>query len=381
MKFGVFLPNGSNGYIISKAIPPYLPTWELNKAVTIEAERQGLDFVLSMMKFRGFGGETGYWDACLESFSLMSALATVTNRIGLIPTVTILALHPAYVARMMSTLDDISDGRAALNIVSGWNKPEYAQMGLWRGDEYYTQRYEYALDYVQILRALWKDGHVTHLSRFFELEDCSCLPTPAHEIPIVSAGQSSAGRKFVAQIGGYSFAMVPAERVHGMAADLRQQAVSHGTQVGTYALFHLVAEETDELAWQRAREIVAAGDIEAIQNVVRSANLDSVKDGTTGQLRESATDDAGLLAGDIETSNLAFMGCPVIVGSYETVARKIDAIAADSNIEGLLFSWPEWVSGIRAFGERIIPLLACRRGWDTETMGGLRGSGRPAPKV
>jgi len=48
MKFGVFLPNGSNGYIISKAIPPYLPTWELNQAVTIEAERQGLDFVLSM---------------------------------------------------------------------------------------------------------------------------------------------------------------------------------------------------------------------------------------------------------------------------------------------------------------------------------------------
>ena len=375
MKFGVFLPNGSNGYIIRKAIPPYLPTWELNKAVTIEAERQGLDFVLSMMKFRGFGGETGYWDACLESFSLMSALATGPNRICLITTVTILALHPAYVARMMATLDDISGGRAALNIVSGWNKPEYAQMGLWRGDEYYTQRYEYALDYVQILRALWKEGRVTHRSRFFELDDCSCLPTPAHDIPLVSAGQSSAGRQFVAQIGGYSFAMVAAERLHGLAADLRQQAIGQGTRVGTYALFHLVAEETDELAWRRARTIAAAGDIEAIQNVVRSANLDSVKDGTTGQLRESATTDTGLLAGDIETSNLAFMGCPALVGSYETVARKIDAIAEDPNIEGLLFSWPEWVSGIRNFGERIIPLLACRRGWDTVTMGGLRGSG------
>jgi pyrimidine oxygenase len=252
-------------------------------------------------------------------------------------------------------------------------------MGLWRGDEYYTQRYEYALDYVQILRALWKDGRVTHRSRFFELDDCSCLPTPAHEIPIVSAGQSSAGRQFVAQIGGYSFAMVAAERLHGLAADLRQQAIGQGTRVGTYALFHLVAEETDELAWQRARAIAEAGDLEAIQNVVRSANLDSVKDGTTGQLRESATTDTGLLAGDIETSNLAFMGCPALVGSYETVARKIDAIAEDPDIEGLLFSWPEWVAGIRNFGERIIPLLACRRGWDTATMGGLRGSGRPAP--
>ena len=107
-----------------------------------------------MMKFRGFGGETGYWDACLESFSLMSALATVTTRIGLIPTVTILALHPAYVARMMATLDDISGGRAALNIVSGWNKPEYAQMEYGEGMNITRNGSEYALDYVQILRAL-----------------------------------------------------------------------------------------------------------------------------------------------------------------------------------------------------------------------------------
>ncbi|NOT55732.1 MAG: hypothetical protein HOP18_14120, partial [Deltaproteobacteria bacterium] len=87
---------------------------------------------------------------------------------------------------------------------------------------------------------------------------------------------------------------------------------------------------------------------------------------------------AGLLAGDIEIANMAFMGCPALVRSYATVARKIDAIARDPNIEGLLFSWPEWVSGIRHFGERIIPLLACRRGWEPATMGGLRGSGRPS---
>jgi pyrimidine oxygenase len=39
-----------------------MPTWELNRDITLEAERLGFDFVLSMMKFRGFGGETGYWD-------------------------------------------------------------------------------------------------------------------------------------------------------------------------------------------------------------------------------------------------------------------------------------------------------------------------------
>ena len=64
MKFGVFLPNGSNGYIPSAASPLYAPTYAHNLAIAREAERQGLDFVLSMMKFRGFGGSTGYWDAC-----------------------------------------------------------------------------------------------------------------------------------------------------------------------------------------------------------------------------------------------------------------------------------------------------------------------------
>lgn len=374
MKFGVFLPNGSNGYLITKAITPYLPTWELNKAVTLEAEAQGLDFVLSMMKYRGFGGETGFWDACMESFTLMASLASVTERIGLIPTTTVLTLHPAYVARMMATLDDVSGGRAGLNIVTGWNKPEYTQMGLWRGDDYYEQRYEYALDYVNILRSLWRDGRVTHKSRFFELDDCACLPTPEHEIPIVAAGQSEAGRRFVAAVGGHNFVMAPPERVHALAADLKTQSAATGQEVATYALLHLVAEETDEKAAQTCRDIVAGGDIGAIETMISSAKLDTVQDGTTQQIRESVTED--LLQGDPEEANMAFMGIPAIVGSYETVAQKIDALAADPNIEGILFSWPDWVEGIRTFGERVIPLLECRKGWDPSRDGGLRGLGQ-----
>jgi len=106
MKFGVFLPNGSNGYIPSAGSPIYEPTFEHNKAISIEAEQQGLDFVLSMMKYRGFGGETGYWDSCLESFTLMAALATVTERVGLFPSISILSQHPAVVARMVTTIDE-----------------------------------------------------------------------------------------------------------------------------------------------------------------------------------------------------------------------------------------------------------------------------------
>jgi len=55
MKFGVFRPTGSNGYIMSEALAPYMLTWELTGDITLEAERIGFDFVLSVMKSRGFG--------------------------------------------------------------------------------------------------------------------------------------------------------------------------------------------------------------------------------------------------------------------------------------------------------------------------------------
>ena len=47
--------------------------------MTQKAERYGFDFALSMIKLRGFGGETAYWDYNLESFTLMAGLAAVTE--------------------------------------------------------------------------------------------------------------------------------------------------------------------------------------------------------------------------------------------------------------------------------------------------------------
>ena len=82
MKFGVFLPSASNGFVISKGAPLYLPSFQHNLDTTLEAERQGFSFALAMMKWKGFGGETGYWDGCLETFSLMAGMASRTSSIA-----------------------------------------------------------------------------------------------------------------------------------------------------------------------------------------------------------------------------------------------------------------------------------------------------------
>ena len=120
MDMGVFIPIGNNGWIISNASPQYKPTFDLNKTIVQRAEHYGLDFVLSMIKLRGFGGKTEFWDYNLESFTLMAGLAAVTSKIKLFASTAILTLPPAMVARMATTIDLISGGRFGINIVSGW---------------------------------------------------------------------------------------------------------------------------------------------------------------------------------------------------------------------------------------------------------------------
>ncbi len=71
MKIGVFVPIGNNGWLISTHAPQYMPTFELNKAIVQKAEHYHFDFALSMIKLRGFGGKTEFWDHNLESFTLM----------------------------------------------------------------------------------------------------------------------------------------------------------------------------------------------------------------------------------------------------------------------------------------------------------------------
>lgn len=351
MKFGVFLPNGSNGYIPSAGSPLYQPTFAHNLEISLEAEKQGLDFVLSMMKYRGFGGETGYWDACLESFTLMAAIASTTSTIGLFPSISILSQHPAVVARMVATIDDISGGRCGLNIVTGWNRPEYAQMGMWPGDEHYERRYEYATEYLEIIKTLWRDGRCTFDGEFFQLDDCAMFPRPAHDIPIVCAGQSPRGRQFVAESADHQFVLEGTSKLKAGVEDIKARAQETGREVGIYALYHMIVADTDEAAAATAADIVERADHGAIANILASASLDTNAAGTSAQLKAA-------LEQGLEDGNMAFMGIPVVYGSAATVAQKIDAIGAATGIDGLLFSWPDFVDGIRRFGTEVMPRLA-----------------------
>lgn len=350
MKLGVFLPNGQNGYILSNASPQFVPTFEHMLAITREAENIGLDFILSMIKYRGLGGEAGYWDSCLDSISLTSALAAATERIELYATVPVLGIHPAVAARMIATVNDVSRGRTGVNIVTGWNKREYSQMGLWPSADYHARRYELTAEYICIMRALWRDGRLTHHGEFYDLEDCECFPTTGRDIPIVCAGQSSQGVKFTAEFAEYNFVFGGPDKLRSIAQPVLAEAAKHGRKVGTLALVTIIAAETDAEAERQWRGIVAGADHVAVTNVMKSASMDSNTDGTSKHFLEGLT-------ASVEEGNMAFMSFPVIHGSYESVARQILRLEAHTGIAGLLMTFVDWVPGVRAFGQRILPLL------------------------
>jgi pyrimidine oxygenase len=341
LDFGIFIPIANNGWILSKA-SQYMPTFDLNKEITLQAEKYGFDFAFSMVKWRGYGGEIEHWDYALESFNLMAGLAAVTSTIDLYASIAIPTIHPAVVARMAVTIDDISKGRFGLNIVSGWNKLEYSQMGILADDAYLSYRYEYATEYVQILKRLWADGRVSYKGKFFELTDCLCQPKPSRDIPIVCAGQSDLGLQFTAELGDYNFVLGELEAISDLNVRLKNKASSYKRKVGTYALFTVVAAPTDAAAQARVQVLADNADRVAIQ--AWGGALETDKNGGMSTAMQAEM----------------FMGIPTIVGSYDTVAAKLDQLATETTIDGVLFTFPNFVDDIIAFGEFVMPLLHCR---------------------
>jgi pyrimidine oxygenase len=216
------------------------------------AEKYGFEFALSMIKFRGFGGDSEFWDYNLESFTLMSAIAARTEKIKLFASTAVLTLPPAVVARMAVTIDSVAPGRFGVNIVSGWAPGEYQQMGLWPGDEYFGYRYDYSTEYVQVMQDLWANGTCTMDGKFFHMDDCMCKPTPSHKIELVCAGQSERGMQFCAEYGDYQFILGTGVNTPTAYAPANEQLLEaskkSGRDIGSYVLFMVITGETDEEA-------------------------------------------------------------------------------------------------------------------------------------
>lgn len=352
MEVGVFIPIGNNGWLISTTSPQYMPSFDLNKAVTLGAEKHGLDFVLSMIKLRGFGGKSEFWEHNLDSFTLMAGLAAVTTKIKLFATVATLTIPPAIAARMVATIDSIAGGRFGLNVITGWQRPEYSQMGLWPGDEYFARRYDYVSEYVQILRELWTTGRSDFKGEFFQMEDCRVSPRPQADIKVICAGQSTAGMAFTAQYADYNFclgkgvntptAMTPT------VARMQEVAAKAGRTIPCYALIMLIMGETDVEAFAKWELYKDGKDEEALAWLTEQGAADTKSSGDTN-VRQLA-----------DPTSAVNLNMGTLVGSYEHIAEMLDEMAGIPGLGGVMLTFDEFVSGVELFGTRVQPLMKSR---------------------
>jgi pyrimidine oxygenase len=352
MDIGVFIPIGNNGWLISTTSPQYMPTFALNRDIVQKAERYGLDFALSMIKLRGFGGKSEFWDHNLESFTLMAGLAAVTTRIKLYASVAVLTIPPPIVARMASTIDSIAPGRFGINIVSGWAKAEYDQMGLWPGDVHFPRRYDYSTEYVTILRQLWETGRSDFTGEYFQMTDCRLSPRPQTPVKIVCAGQSERGMRFGAEFGDYNFTLgagVNTPTAFAPTNSRMMDAASRtGRDVGTYVLFMVIADETDAAAMAKWQHFNAGADADALAWMSDQAGAD-----TTAS--ENSTAKAMVVPEGAINFNMG-----TLVGSYASVARMLDEAAGVPGTKGIMLTFDDFLIGMEQFGQRIQPLMATR---------------------
>ena len=141
------------------------------RAIAQQAEADGFDsiWLADHLFYRNPGQPTrGIW----ECWTMLSALAEATERVEIGPLVLCNSFrHPAILAKMATTLDEVSGGRLILGVGAGWNEPEYQAFGL--PFDHRVDRFEEAL---QILKPLLRDGQVDFAGTYYQARNCEIVP-------------------------------------------------------------------------------------------------------------------------------------------------------------------------------------------------------------
>jgi N-acetyl-S-(2-succino)cysteine monooxygenase len=185
-----------------------------------------------------------------EPTTLIGALSALTSHVGLGATVSTSFGEPYHVARAFASLDHLSSGRAAWNVVTSSNNAAAANFG--RETQEHDLRYEIATEFVDVVRGLWDcwdDGAIVadkatgvfldpakiralnHKGRFFSVKGpLSMERCPQGHPIIIQAGGSSPGQELSARSADLVFSVVNGDEAAAKAAygGLKARVVKHG---------------------------------------------------------------------------------------------------------------------------------------------------------
>jgi len=340
---GVFMPMANGGWILSKNAPRLDGSYAYNRQVAILAEEAGLDFIMSMSKFRGYGGETHHWESTLDPVVMMAGLAEVTKRVKVWTTIHTILQNPAVVAKMLATLDQVSNGRAGLNVVTGAYKGEFAQMGAWPEGVDHDGRYDLAKEWITAIKRLWTEDSVTMDGKYFKLDDCQSWPKPTTRPFLVCAGSSKKGMRFTSEeMDAIFLTGGNAKELAAASLAAKEDAAELGRAVRTYSMMTVVFGDTDAAAQQTADYFRDGLDEGALRGMMRAYGF---LDNEIG--KENAF---------VAKSRSTFM-TPVVLGTPATVVEQLTEMLEVSQTDGLMLIFPDYLKGIPIFGKEVLPAL------------------------
>lgn len=244
-KLGVFCANCDGGLTVSLAPERWRADWDDIVEVAQIADRAGIEFILPVAKWRGYGGKANVLGRSFETLTHGAALAALTTRIAIFSTIHVPLVTPAFAAKAIATIDHVSHGRAGLNIVCGWNQEEFDVHGIVIDP---ARRYDQGLEWFKIWSKLLSgEGEFDWDGEFYKLKGLTTDPVSIQRPwPIVmSAGFSMKGREFAAQAADVLFTtMTEIDQGEGLVGSVKAYAEKYGRKTDVYTMAHVVCRPT-----------------------------------------------------------------------------------------------------------------------------------------
>nr|WP_316652019.1 LLM class flavin-dependent oxidoreductase [uncultured Gellertiella sp.] len=344
LKLGVFSTNADGGLAITDVPERWAAGWDDNLGAAQIADRAGLDFLLPIARWRGFGGRNRVREWSFETFTWAAGLAAATEQIGLFMTVHVPLVHPLYAAKALATVDHISSGRAGLNIVCGWNPKEFGMFGVPLVEKGYDQASEW-LEIVEKAYASTEPFDFT--GTYYQLNQAVSRPASL-QVPrpvTMNAAFGGPGRDFAARACDYLFTTFSelAEAGHAID-DIKARSAAVGRDVGVYTVCHVVCRETRKEAeayYQRY--------------AVEQADHAAVDDHMAGKKEFSGSHDPQAY-GRYRQRFAGGAGTFPLVGTPQQIADTMLAIAA-KGYQGIALSFVNYTQELPYFCDRVLPLL------------------------
>ncbi|GAA2684936.1 MULTISPECIES: NtaA/DmoA family FMN-dependent monooxygenase [Actinosynnema] len=375
------------------------------------AERGRFDFLFLAegLRLREQGGQIYDLDVVgrPDTFTVLAALAAVTDRIGLAGTINSTFNEPYEVARQFATLDHLSDGRAAWNVVTSWDAftGENFRRGGFLPKE---QRYERArsfLDAASVLFDSWREGGAFAVrDEHFDVEGRFGLPrTPQGRPVIIQAGDSPEGRDFAAAKADAIFSRhAGAEAGKAFYADVKGRLPAHGRApedlvilpAATFVLGDSDAEARERAREVRAQQVSPQTAIKLLEHVWNRDLSDLDPDGPLPQ--DDPVVDGGTIAPgrasvrmyrdplatarewrelsrarglSVRELMIEVTAEQTFVGSPETVATSINDLVQQDAADGFVLVPHITPGGFDEFVDRVVPLLQERGVFRSEYAG------------